>query len=157
MRSKNCRRPAAWVATSFSRNSLRNSRESTRTGRKKPGRQDTPLWPSKETPPPGTIMWTCGWWVSADPQVCSTEVTPIRAPRVFGIGRDRDHRFGGGLEHKVANHGLVLVGDVADRRLQREDHMVIVGGGKQLGLALGQPFPRRRALAFGQCRLRQLL
>src|SRR3984893_17661346 len=65
------------VATSFSRNSRRNSRESTRTGRKKPGRQDTHLWPSKEMPPPGTIMWTCGWWVSADPQVCSTEVTPI--------------------------------------------------------------------------------
>ena len=38
---KNCRRPAAWVATSFSRNSRRNSRESTRTGRKKPGRQDS--------------------------------------------------------------------------------------------------------------------
>src|ERR1700730_13774001 len=36
----------------------------------------------------------------------------------FGIGRDRDHRLGGGLEHKVVNHGLVLVGDVADRRRQ---------------------------------------
>ena len=39
---------------------------------------------SKEMPPPGTIMWTCGWWVSADPQVCSTEVTPIRVPRCLG-------------------------------------------------------------------------
>src|SRR3984893_4913983 len=67
------RRPAAWVATSFSRNSRRNSRESTRTGRKKPGRQDTHLRPSKEIPPPRTVMWTCGWWASADPQVCSTE------------------------------------------------------------------------------------
>src|ERR1700719_4144121 len=46
--------------------------------------KDTHLWPSKEMPPPGTIMWTCGWWVSADPQVCSTEVTPIRAPRCLG-------------------------------------------------------------------------
>jgi hypothetical protein len=52
--------------------------------RKKPGRQDTHLWPSKEMPPPGTIMWTCGWWVSADPQVCCTEVAPIRAPRCLG-------------------------------------------------------------------------
>src|SRR6202011_524627 len=42
---------------------------------------------------------------------------------------------------------LVLVGDVADRRRQREDHMVIWGG-QQLGLALGQPSPRRRALAL---------
>src|ERR1700720_4431569 len=42
---------------------------------------------------------------------------------------------------------LVVVGDVADRRRQREDHMVIRGG-QQLGLALGQPSPRRRALAF---------
>src|SRR6195256_1657008 len=58
--------------------------ESTRTGRKKPGRQDIHLWPSKEMPPLGTLMWTCGWWVSADPQVCSTKVTPIRAPRCLG-------------------------------------------------------------------------
>src|ERR1700719_3533632 len=67
--------------------------------------------------------------------------------QVFGIARDRDHRLGGGLEHKVVNHGLVVVGDVADRRRQREDQMVIWGG-QQLGLALGQPSPRRRALTF---------
>ena len=67
--------------------------------------------------------------------------------QVFWIGRDRDHRLGGGLEQKVVNHGLVLIGDVADRRRQREDHMVIWGG-QQLGLALGQPSPRRRALAL---------
>ena len=36
-----------------------------RTGRKKPGRQDTQRWPSGEMPPPGTIMCTCGWWVMA--------------------------------------------------------------------------------------------
>ena len=54
-------RPAAWAATSFSRNNRRNSRESTRTGRKKPSRQAAHLWPSKEIPPPGTIMWMCGW------------------------------------------------------------------------------------------------
>jgi hypothetical protein len=45
---------------SFSRNSRRNRRESTRTGRKKPGRQDTQRWPSGEMPPPGTIMCTWG-------------------------------------------------------------------------------------------------
>jgi hypothetical protein len=29
---------------------------------------------------PGTMIWACGWWVSADPQVCSTAVSPMRAP-----------------------------------------------------------------------------
>ena len=37
----------AWAATSFSRNSRRNRRESTRTGRKKPGRQATQRLPSE--------------------------------------------------------------------------------------------------------------
>jgi hypothetical protein len=69
---------------SFSRNSRRNRRESTRTGRKKPGWHDTHRLPSSEMPPPGTTMWTCGWWVSAEPQVCSTLVNPIWAPRCLG-------------------------------------------------------------------------
>ena len=67
--------------------------------------------------------------------------------QAFGIGGDRDHRLGGGLEQKVVNHGLVLVGDVANRRRQGEDH-VVIWGGQQLGLALSQPSPRRRALAL---------
>ena len=67
--------------------------------------------------------------------------------QMFGIGGDRDHRLGGGLEQQVVNHGLVLIGDVADRRRQGEDHMV-VGDRQQLGLALGQPSLRRRALAL---------
>src|SRR6202022_4330832 len=37
-----------------------------------------------EMPPPGTIMWTCGGWVMAGPQLCSTEVMPTRAPRCLG-------------------------------------------------------------------------
>jgi hypothetical protein len=41
----------------------RNRRESTRTGRKKRGRQAIQRSPSSEMPPPGTIMWACGWWV----------------------------------------------------------------------------------------------
>ena len=47
------------AASSLSRNS-RNRRDSTRTGRKKPGRHDTQRSPSSEMPPPGTIMCTCG-------------------------------------------------------------------------------------------------
>jgi hypothetical protein len=30
--------------------------------------------PSGASPPPGTIMCTCGWWVIAEPQVWSTDV-----------------------------------------------------------------------------------
>ena len=34
-------------------------------------------------PPPGAIICTCGGWVSAGPQVWSTAVMPMRAPRCF--------------------------------------------------------------------------
>ena len=67
--------------------------------------------------------------------------------QMFRIGGDRDQRLGGGLEQQVVDRGLVLIGDVADRRRQREDH-VVIGDGQQLGLALGQPSLRRRALAL---------
>ena len=43
-------------------------------------RQGTKRSPSSESPPPGTIMCTCGWWVSAEPQVCSTAVMAMLAP-----------------------------------------------------------------------------
>ena len=39
---------------------------------------------SSDIPPPGTIIWTCGWWVMAEPQLCSTAVAPMRAPRCLG-------------------------------------------------------------------------
>ena len=98
-------------------------------------------------PPPGTIMCTCGWWVSAEPQVCRTDRTPIAGAEVLGVGRDGDQRLGRGLEQQIVDHGLVLVGDVGDGRRQREHH-VIVRHRQQFGLALGQPFLRRRALAL---------
>jgi|SRR6516164_7369809 len=38
---------------------------------------------SGEKPPPGTMI--CAWgWVRADPQLCSTAVSPMRAPRCLG-------------------------------------------------------------------------
>jgi hypothetical protein len=40
--------------------------------------------PSSEMPPPGTIMCTCEWWVMVEPQVWSTAVMPILAPRRLG-------------------------------------------------------------------------
>src|SRR5215471_18790707 len=47
---------------SFSRTNLRNRQESTSTERRKLDRQATQRVPSSEMPPPGTIMWTCGWF-----------------------------------------------------------------------------------------------
>ena len=66
---KHCSLPAACAAASLSSSSLRKSVESTRTGRKKLGLAATHAEPSAESPPPGTIMCTCGWCVIAEPQV----------------------------------------------------------------------------------------
>ena len=57
---KNASRPAAWTSASAARNSRRNRRESTGTGRRKPGLQRSQCVPSSEIPPLGTIIWTCG-------------------------------------------------------------------------------------------------
>src|SRR6516225_9209310 len=62
----------------------RNRRASTLTWTRKLEREATHRALSSESPPPGTIICTCGWWVSAEPQVCSTAVIPIRAPRRLG-------------------------------------------------------------------------
>ena len=52
--------PAACRASSPSRKSRRNRRESTRTGRKKPGLQAIQRDLSGDRPPPGTMTWMCG-------------------------------------------------------------------------------------------------
>src|SRR5438270_814117 len=49
-----------------------------------PDRQDTQRVLPSDIPPPGTIMWRCGWWVIAEPQLWSTAVAPMRAPRCLG-------------------------------------------------------------------------
>src|SRR5258707_4801499 len=48
------------------------------------GRHDTQREPSSEMPPPGTIMCTWGWWVMVEPQLLSTAVMPVQAPRCLG-------------------------------------------------------------------------
>src|SRR5580693_1845483 len=58
--------------------------EITGTASRKRGPQAIQCWRSGEKPPPGTMIWACGWWVSADPQVCSTAVSPMLAPRCLG-------------------------------------------------------------------------
>ena len=67
--------------------------------------------------------------------------------QMSGIGRDRGQRLGCGLEQEVADGGLVLERDRADRSRQREDD-VIVGNRQKLRLALGEPLPRRGALTL---------
>ena len=118
--------------------------------------QETQRVPSGESPPPGTIMWTCGWWVIAEPQVCSTAVTPMRAPRCLRIGGDGQHRLGRGAEQQVIDRRLVLVGDGGDLGRQGEDHMEVADR-QQIGLARGQPAPWRAPWHLGQCRLRHEL
>jgi hypothetical protein len=61
----------------------------TRTGKRNPGLQRTQTVPLSDIPPPGTIIWTCGWLVIAEPQVWSTAVAPMRAPRCLGSAAQR--------------------------------------------------------------------
>ena len=68
--------------------------------------------------------------------------------KVLGIGGDGDQGLGGGAEQDGVDHGLVLVGDIAERRRQGEDD-VVVGDRQELGLARGEPGPGRRTLALG--------
>ena len=53
--SKKTRRPAELRSASPSRKRRRNRRDSTRTGRKKPGLQVIQREPSGDGPPPGTM------------------------------------------------------------------------------------------------------
>ena len=123
------------------------SRARARAGRS-PAGNDTQRVPSSEMPPPGTIMWTCGWCVIAEPQVWSTAVMPMRAPRCFGSAAIVSMRLGRGAEQQVVDHGLVVPGDVGDLGRQREDDMEVADR-QQIGLARGEPLPCRRTLAFG--------
>ena len=72
----------------------------------------------------------------------------MRAPRCRGSAAMVSIVSAEGREQQAVDHRLVVVGDVADRRRQREDDMEI-GRREQLGLARRPPFARRRALALG--------
>ena len=67
--------------------------------------------------------------------------------QMLRVGRDREHGVGRDLEQQVVDHALVLVGDVADGRWQREDD-VEVGHREQLALALFHPLSGRGSLAL---------
>ena len=62
--------------------------------------------------------------------------------KMLGIGGDLEHGLRRGLEQDAVDRGLVLIGDAGDGRGQREDH-VEVRHGQKLGLAFGEPLPRR--------------
>ena len=67
---------------------------------------------------------------------------------VLFIGGNREHGLGRGLEEQLVDDGLVVVGDVADRRGECKDD-VEIGHGKQFGFALLHPGARRGSLALG--------
>jgi hypothetical protein len=48
--------------------------------------------------------------------------------QVLGIGCDRQHGLGRGLEQQVIDHGFVLVGHVGDLGRQREEHVMVRHG-----------------------------
>ena len=66
---------------------------------------------------------------------------------MFWVGGDGGQRLGGGPEQEVVDDGLVGEGQGAERRRQGEDH-VIIGNRQQLGLSVGEPLARRRALTL---------
>ena len=65
----------------------------------------------------------------------------------LGVRGDRQQRLGTRLEQEVVDDGLVVVGDGADLRRQRE-HDMEVRHLQQLGRARLQPLPRLRSLAL---------
>ena len=64
-----------------------------------------------------------------------------------GVGGDGDQGLGRCLEQDIVDDGLVLVGDIGERRRQRE-HDMIVRHRQQVGLARRQPVLCCRALAL---------
>jgi hypothetical protein len=61
--------------------------------------------------------------------------------QMLGVGCDRKHRLGRRLEQKAVDFRLVLPGDGADRRGQREHH-VVVRQRQKLGFTLCRPLAR---------------
>ena len=83
--------------------------------------------------------------MSVCPQVCSTAIRPILAPR-----RRAASVMSASAAARISrriDRLLVLEGDLGRRRRQGEDDMEI-GNGQQLGLSRRQPLRSRRALTF---------
>ena len=67
---------------------------------------------------------------------------------VLWVGGDGGHCLGRCLEQQAVHRGFVLERDVGDLGGQREDDVEVTDR-QQVGLALGQPGARGRALAPG--------
>jgi hypothetical protein len=66
---------------------------------------------------------------------------------MFRVGSNGQQSLGGDVEQQAIDHGLVLVGDVGDRRGQGEDHMVVLDR-QQISLTRLEPAPRGTRLAL---------
>jgi hypothetical protein len=93
------------------------------------------------------MIWACGWWVSADPQV-EHGSEPDAGAEVLGIGRNGDQGLGGDFEQQVIDDRLVLIADVGDRSWQGE-HDMEIGHRQEFGPAVGQPLFGSGGLALG--------
>jgi hypothetical protein len=69
------------------------------------------------------------------------------APIPARIGGKRRHGVGGGLEQDRVDDGLVLEGDLGDRRGQGEDE-VEIGNRQEFGLPVRQPLRPRLPLTL---------
>src|ERR1700726_425557 len=83
---------------------------------------------------------------SADPQVWSTAVSPMRAPRCLGSAAMVIRVSAAVLSNRLDDR-LVVIGDIGDRSGQGEDDMEIRHG-QEIGLAVGQPFFGSSGLAL---------
>ena len=64
--------------------------------------------PSGDNPPPGITQWRWGWCTSVWPQVCSTAMKPMSAPRWLRVGGDGPEGSCGGSEQGAVDYALVL-------------------------------------------------
>jgi len=67
--------------------------------------------------------------------------------QMLGVGGDGEQRLGSEVEQQAVDQSLVLVGELGDRRGQREDHMVVLDR-QQIGLTRLEPAPRGTRLAL---------
>ena len=81
---------------------------------------------------------------------------PDAGAEMLRVGGDGDQGLGGGLKEDGVDDGLILVGDVGDRRRQGEDDMVIFHR-QQFGLSRRQQSLAAAPWHLGQWRLRQEL
>ncbi len=67
--------------------------------------------------------------------------------QMLRVGGDGQQSLGSNVEQQAIDHGLVLVGDVGDRRRQREHHVVVLHR-QQISLTGLEPAPRGTGLAL---------